>query len=163
MANSYNGLIRCCYRIIYPIYIRLRYLFISSSEGTQIALWSQDKLLVIRNSYRSGLHLPGGHVKSGEDIALNALKELDQECGIRLKVENLSSPTQVCQSKFRVDITDFVFCAYSLDQLAPQIDNREVIFAEFMTPHQIHQHPESLDACLIWALKNPPDEVSKQS
>ncbi|MCP4630508.1 MAG: NUDIX hydrolase [bacterium] len=49
-----------------------------------MAVWHQDKLLIIKNSYKKRFTIPCGRIKRGEDIAEAAVRELREEVGIIL-------------------------------------------------------------------------------
>jgi ADP-ribose pyrophosphatase YjhB (NUDIX family) len=97
-------------------------------------VWHGDRVLVIRNSYRSLLSLPAGRRGRGEPLALAAARELCEEVGVRADVEQLTYYGELVHRNHYAEDHAHVFelrCA-----VAPEVrvDRREVIWAEFLTP-----------------------------
>lgn len=51
-------------------------------RGAQAAVWTDNKVLLIRNTYRNTFGFPGGYVASGEEAVTAAQRELEEEVGI---------------------------------------------------------------------------------
>ncbi len=52
-----------------------------------VAVWVGDRVLVLRQSYRVHLNLPGGGIEKGETPIEAALRELREEVGLELPPE----------------------------------------------------------------------------
>jgi len=98
-----------------------------------VVVWWEDKILLVRNSYRKQLTLPCGGIKSGEQPTTAALRELEEEVGLRASVEDL-----VCLGQFDFghdNMRDDVH-AYELrftESPLVVVDNREVVQFQFAT------------------------------
>lgn len=55
-----------------------------ATHGAGVALWHEDKVLLIHTSYRPCYSLPGGFVRRGEPSEQAARRELQEEVGIGL-------------------------------------------------------------------------------
>jgi 8-oxo-dGTP diphosphatase len=127
-----------CYRIAYWIAYRLQlgfwFLRRPRVRGAYVAVWHQERLLVIRNSYKPGYTLPCGRVKRGESVAAAAARELGEEVGIHVSPDRLTlSRNFRCRHTF----TDETGSVYHLRLTVPpavSIDRREVIWARFVDP-----------------------------
>jgi 8-oxo-dGTP diphosphatase len=101
-------------------------------QGALVALWVKDRLLLVQQSYREGLTLPGGGVRKGELPRTAAQRELCEELGLEI---NASDLTPVCIIGGEWDYRHeqvYVF-ALHLDQeptLYP--DQREITSARFL-------------------------------
>lgn len=131
-----NALIRAVYRVAHW---GLRFLwFIRRPEttGALVAVWHQGRVLLVKNSYRRQLTLPGGYVRPREDRRTAAARELREEVGIQVqpkRLEHAYHGTHVFEH--RQDTLDI----FELEmEAAPhvRVDDREVVRAEFHTPEE---------------------------
>jgi 8-oxo-dGTP pyrophosphatase MutT (NUDIX family) len=104
-----------------------------------MAVWHRDKLLIIKNSYRKHLTIPCGRIKRGEDIAAAALRELKEEVGIRLGKSQIKFVGKYsAKHGHATDIGSF-FEHTTAELPQVRVDNREVIWADFLTLDQISE------------------------
>lgn len=80
-----NALYRLVYRVAYRLHLGWAFLCRPHCEGVWVAIWCDDRLLVIRNAHRKRLTLPGGGIDRGENKDAAAVRELREEIGISLK------------------------------------------------------------------------------
>lgn len=101
-----------------------------STKGVGVAVWYNDHILVVRHSYRPGWSLPGGRAKKNEQPRVTACREISEEVGIELALEELVlvRKTQSGHSLFEYQLQS---------PSVPKIDNREIIEARFLDPAQI--------------------------
>lgn len=93
--------------------------------GVGILVWSGGRVLIVRHSYRPGLTIPGGNIKSGEDAAETAARELLEEVGIAVSPDDM---------RYRgKDRYSTLFDVELPEHQTPEIDHREIIEARFMT------------------------------
>jgi 8-oxo-dGTP pyrophosphatase MutT (NUDIX family) len=125
---------RMAYRAAYQmmrVYWRLAR---PTTRGALIAIWHKGEILLVRNSYVSYYCVPGGYLKGTETAILAAVRELAEEVGITAAPEDLKlglQETHLWEGK-----TDSV-SIFDLDlkeRPVFQVDNREVVDAEFFTP-----------------------------
>ncbi|GAC1339179.1 MAG: NUDIX domain-containing protein [Candidatus Dormibacteria bacterium] len=57
--------------------------------GGSVAIVRDGRVLVQLRPFPPGWELPGGHVDSGEDPALAAAREAEEECGLRVRILGL--------------------------------------------------------------------------
>ena len=109
------------------------------TTGALVAVWHHGRVLLVKNSYRSQLTLPGGYVKPREDRRTTAARELHEEVGIRVQPRRLVHAYHGTHFfEYRKDTLDI----YELEvDEAPsvQVDAREVVQAEFHTPEEALQ------------------------
>lgn len=103
-------------------------------RGALVAMFHEGKILLVRNSYVSYYSLPGGYVRKSETAKEAALRELAEEVGVNVAPEDLEPALEdknVWHGK-RDQVEIFVL---KLQGEPPrvQIDNREVIAAEWFT------------------------------
>jgi len=102
-------------------------------QSAAVAVWYEGRLLLVRNSYRPDLALPGGILRRGETPLEGAVRELREEVGIA-----------ACAGELRFFMRNrqqHLFDLY-LDR-APEIkpDQLEVIGAEFFHVDDARKHP----------------------
>lgn len=136
-----DRLARTGYRIAYA---GLRvYWFIARpvTVGVQIAVWHDGRLLVVRNSYRPHIGVPGGGLRRGERPLAAATRELAEEVGIDTTGDALVPFGRVdCRHDGVHDQCHF-FELRLAQRPRLTIDRREVIWADFVLPQDL---PEPL-------------------
>ena len=101
-----------------------------------MAVWHRGRVLLVKNSYRAQLTLPGGYIRPREDRRTAAARELREEVGINVQPKRLVHAyhgTHVFEH--RQDTLDI----YELEMEAEpniDVDNREVVRAEFLIPEE---------------------------
>ena len=129
-----NALIRLVYRLAHWGLRLLWFLRRPETTGALVAVWYGGRVLLVKNSYRRQLTLPGGYVKSREDRRTTAARELQEEVGIRVQPKHLVHAYHGTHFfEYRKDTLDI----YELEVDEPpqvRVDDREVVQAEFHTP-----------------------------
>jgi 8-oxo-dGTP diphosphatase len=129
-----NALIRAVYRVAHWGLRLLWFIRRPETTGALVAVWHEDRVLLVKNSYRPQLTLPGGYIRPREDRRTAAARELREEVGIRVQPKRLVHAyhgTHLFEN--RKDTLDI----YELEvETAPdvRVDDREVVRAEFHTP-----------------------------
>jgi 8-oxo-dGTP pyrophosphatase MutT (NUDIX family) len=129
-----NALIRAVYRLAHW-FLRLLWLIRQpETTGALVAVWHAGRVLLVKNSYRSQLTLPGGYGRAREDRRTTAARELREEVGIAVQPRRLVHAYHGTHLfEHRKDTLDI----YELEvEVEPdvQVDHREVVLAEFHTP-----------------------------
>jgi 8-oxo-dGTP pyrophosphatase MutT (NUDIX family) len=129
-----NALIRAVYRVAHW---GLRLLWLirrPETTGALVAVWHHGRVLLVKNSYRPQLTLPGGYIRPREDRRTAAARELREEVGIQVQPKRLVHAYHGTHLfEHRQDTLDI----YELEvDEAPsiQVDDREVVRAEFHRP-----------------------------
>ncbi len=125
------------YRLAYRALLSLWFFTRPTVYGVYIAMWYDERLLVIKNSYKKRFTIPCGRIKRGEDLAEAAVRELYEEVGIKLEKDQLNLVGEYTgEFKYAADIGNFF--EIGMTELPTfKVDNREVIWARFMTLDQI--------------------------
>ncbi len=104
------------------------------THGALVAIWHDNKILLIRNSYHNYYSLPGGYVHPNEPAAEAAVRELKEELGLEIAIDRLEPAVeQKLEWEFKTEQLDLF--ALNCDE-APEIeaDGREVVSAEYFLP-----------------------------
>ncbi|MGF1508055.1 MAG: NUDIX hydrolase [Myxococcota bacterium] len=109
--------------------------------GALVALWRGDRILLVQSSYAPYLSLPGGYLKRGEDGRTAAVRELREELGIDVAMDDLLLSMDLTHGwegkRERVQIFSMEL---ERDPLI-QIDHREIVRAAFYSPEEVEVVP----------------------
>jgi 8-oxo-dGTP diphosphatase len=131
-----NALLRAVFRVAHWGLRLLWFIRRPETTGALVAVWYQGRVLLVKNSYRRQLTLPGGYIRPREDRRTAAARELREEVGVQVQPNRLVHAyhgTHVFEN--RQDTLDI----YELEvEEAPdvRVDDREVVRAEFHTPDE---------------------------
>lgn len=121
---------RCAYQMM-RVYWAVRR---PDTHGALVAVWHEDKILLIRNSYVPYYSLPGGYVRAGESGEAAACRELDEEISVKVRPDALRRSVDITHDwEGKRDHVE-IFELDVHDSPRIEIDNREVIAAGFFTP-----------------------------
>jgi 8-oxo-dGTP diphosphatase len=147
MTAIADALWRLAYRVAYRLMRVWWWIRRPAQNSAYVAVWRGDDLLLIRNSYRSGVTIPCGDIGRRETPRQAARRELEEEVGIRVGADDLEF---VCDLNLDFENKDDHAYFFELHRGAEApieiaIDRREVIWAEFcplnslyfvaLTPH----------------------------
>jgi 8-oxo-dGTP diphosphatase len=125
---------RLAYRVAYQL-MRL-YWFVArpNTHGALIAIWHEGELLLVKNSYVSYYCLPGGYLKRGETAKSAAVRELAEECAIRVRPDELHlGRCETHQFEGKTDTVE-IFDLEVAVRPPFRVDGREVVAAAFHRP-----------------------------
>lgn len=127
---------QCALVIAYRLAFAYWFVFRPQTKGAYVAVWVQDQLLLIRNSYKSGYTFPAGGLKKGETPLQGAVRELREEVGVEINPEDLHLVAEFqTRSEFKLDSSS----VYELRlPTVPTIhlDQREVVAYNWVTFQQ---------------------------
>lgn len=131
-----DAIYRMVYRVAYQGARVYWLLFKPDNHGALVAMWCHGKVLLVKNSYVSYYSLPGGNVRASENAREAAVRELKEEIGLSVEASQLTvalDHTHEWQGRsdhvviFELDLKD---------EPKVQVDNREVVSAEWLRPEQ---------------------------
>ena len=137
MTRLYNKIAQLFLKLTYKSLLFLWAFTKPTVHGVFVAIWYKEKLLVIRNSYRKSFTIPCGRLKRNEDMADAAARELYEEVGLRVD-KHLMKFIGVYSANYS-NIKDIGnFFEIEMSELPKiQLDNREVIWSQFMPLDQV--------------------------
>ena len=110
-------------------------------HGAYVAVWYDDQLLLVRNSYKEGETLPCGGLQRGESHRTAALRELGEEVGIHVDPDRLQFVCEIeSQGRLARDRVHF-FELLLESEPAIRIDGREVVWAGFCPSNELPRRP----------------------
>jgi 8-oxo-dGTP diphosphatase len=104
-------------------------------QGVAVAVYVGLALLLVRCSYRTGWHLPGGGVRRGETPDAAARRELSEEIGLLASALVPAGSLCTIWDGRRDRVHFFELRLVELPRL--QLDNREVIEARVTSPIEL--------------------------
>ncbi|WP_417519505.1 NUDIX hydrolase [Minwuia sp.] len=81
-ASTRVQLWRTAYKAAWFLRKGVRLLPFPHMNGAMAAIWCNDRVLLVQNTYNSFWSLPGGRLNAGEDYRDAAARELSEETGI---------------------------------------------------------------------------------
>ena len=69
------------------------------THGALVAIWVNNKVLLVQTSYRKGYGLPGGGLQPGEHAREAAVRELQEELGLAIESSWLQEPWTITEQK----------------------------------------------------------------
>ena len=129
-------LFHIAYKLAHSGLIVFAFVFRPAVRGVNVVIWKNNALLMVKNSYRSVYTLPGGYVKGGESPKAAAIRELNEEVGLTAYPNQLKHARQYRFTAFYKRETVDIFEMTLWNDAAITIDNREVIWAGFMSPQK---------------------------
>lgn len=99
-----------------------------------LLLGADDRILIVKPTYRNEWLLPGGIVESGETPADAALRELAEECGITAQLEGLLCTDIVAPAGGFSESVHFLFLASATDaqRAVARADGTEISALEWV-------------------------------
>jgi ADP-ribose pyrophosphatase YjhB (NUDIX family) len=132
MTRLPDKLYRVFFRIAYILMRVFWFVFRPQTRGVVIAIRHKDTVLIIKNSYYHQFALPGGYVKRHETPRTAAVRELQEEVGLKIAPKRLRLIHQgKAQVQHKREILAFFEANFSSRPLI-RIDNREVVWAAFI-------------------------------
>ena len=132
-VNFFNRLSRIGYKIAYKIILLIWFFTRPTVKGVYVAVWYDQKILVIKNSYKKRYTLPCGRLKKNEDPLDAAVRELYEEVNIKLDASQLLFVGKyIGRYTYATDEGHF-FEIKMAQRPAVQADDREVIWARFLS------------------------------
>lgn len=129
---------RAAYRLL-QAWWRLRR---PQGRGAAVATWDGDRLLVVRTSYRATFDLPGGGIEKTETPLAAAVRELREETGLVAPAAELADAGTFRFEENHRQITAQVFEWRPGGAIPPVADNREIVWAGYMSREQLEREPQ---------------------
>lgn len=126
-----DRLIHLAYTVAYRGHLVFNFIFRPVSYGAYAAVWAGNKILLVKNSYKSEYTFPCGGISQTETATQAARRELQEEVGLSLPLEGFKKVYETMSFiEFKRDhIQFFGTCTEQDAPLNP--DGREVIWAGF--------------------------------
>ena len=132
---------RIAYRIGFAAALLLWRVRRPRHHGALVAIRVGGQILVVRQSYRRAMSLPGGGVGRREAPAMAARRELAEELGLRVPADDLRHVhTQTGMWDGRVDTVDFFELALTAKPDV-RVDRREIVEARFVSEAELTAIP----------------------
>ena len=128
-----DAMYRCGLRIAYRMLRAWWFIRRPYHEGVLVGVWQGPRVLLVRTSYHGWFGLAGGSRRRNESPQEAAVRELAEELGMYVDPDQLSYRCSIEHStEHRRENLPFFEVELSQD-VAVHIDNREIVWAEFVT------------------------------
>jgi 8-oxo-dGTP diphosphatase len=130
-----NRFVRFSYRCVFAAARVWWFLRRPRTTGAMVAIWSGERFLLVRSSYRSRRYsLPGGFVRRGEAPHDAALRELAEELGFTIQPAALRLAWEgSLHFEWREDAITIWEARLESPAPAIRIDEREIVWAGWKT------------------------------
>lgn len=136
--SLYSSFIDNMFQLLFYIAYRVKLLYNiiinPDVSGVYIAVWADSKILVIKNSYKPYYTLPCGGLQKHETPAQGAIRELFEEVKISTSTDDLHVAGHFLSKIEYMNDSITLFELNLEDTPWFQVDNREVVKADFITP-----------------------------
>jgi 8-oxo-dGTP pyrophosphatase MutT (NUDIX family) len=134
LTYLFNTFARIFYKLAYKLILFVWFFYRPTVKGVYIAVWYDEKILIIKNSYKKQFSIPCGRIKRGENLTEAAARELSEEVGLKVDESELKFMGQYKYNyKYVSEIGNFFELKISnLPNIS--VDNREVVWARFTAP-----------------------------
>jgi 8-oxo-dGTP pyrophosphatase MutT (NUDIX family) len=132
MKKLPDNVARLLLKIIYLLSVVFCFIFRPAFRAVLIAVWSKNKILIVKNSYYHKFVVPGGYVHRGEHPATAAAREIKEEVGITADASRLKNRGEI-KGTFRYK-RETIHCFELIlhEPFRISLDNREVTWFDFM-------------------------------
>lgn len=125
----------------------LLYVYLRRAERTRVLLVSGGEVLLIHTWHGTGKwSLPGGGIHKNEEKALAATRELMEETGVALGVDQLRPLGTTTHTEYKLAFTCHYFVAELKQSLAVQPRMPEVLEAVWIPMHTLDKNDLAPDA-----------------
>jgi 8-oxo-dGTP pyrophosphatase MutT (NUDIX family) len=132
MKRLVDTLVRTAYRGAYSLAQVYWFVRRPESHGVFVGVWHRGRVLLVQNSYKSQLSMPGGGFHRGESPAQAGARELREEAGVHLTPEALRPAFEtVGRDEYKDDHVHFLEVDVDSEP-ALTVDDREVLWAAFI-------------------------------
>lgn len=139
--RALDAFARAGYRAGFPL-LRLWWrLTHPTLEGVYVAVWHEERVLLIRNSYQTAYSFPSGRRGRSEPPHQAAARELREEVGIEVDGETLVHAAEWTIEMRLVRDHVHVFELRLEAEPAVALDHREVTWAAFEPPDRARERP----------------------
>jgi len=115
------------YKILYRLHLVYCFFFRPKVYGAYCIISFNNKILLIKNSYKSYWTIPCGMVDKNESTLTAAIRETREEVGIKLDESTVSFVRYILsEDEYKKDHI-YLYKASLLDMPIVQLDNKEVV------------------------------------
>jgi len=141
MSKRFISIRRLAYRIAYFGWKILKRFFLKETEGSQVVVRYNNKILLVKTCYRKTYSFPGGYVNRGELPKEAGIRELCEETGLTLEFNTVNFKCRHSVIQNGTECSDNFFEARLEHDpsIHLKIDNVEIIEASFFELEYLSQ------------------------